>query len=182
MSTVIEFLKAERTENHSYLVQYFFCSAGDDATQTTVRILQCIVYQLYAVSEPTLELLDKCNEVTRKATNKKETNMHDAKVKIYNFQLSFGGLLRAFGKKMLLVVYALDACTDREGKGLLKELLQLVKTSGLEVKILACSRPKPDLGDALGSMMSLRVEGRNEEDIKSRLGAELARFPGWTSA
>lgn len=182
MSTVIEALKAARTESLNYLVQYFFCRAGDDATQTTTRILQNVIYQLYAVSEPSPELLDKCNEVIKKATNKKETGVRDTKVKTYNFQMSFSGLVKALGQKIFLVVDALDECIDRKDKGLVRELLQLVKTSGIEVKILVCSRPEPDLGDVLSSSVSVKVEGHNEDDIRRNVEAELSKFPGWTSA
>ncbi|KAL9621124.1 MAG: hypothetical protein Q9160_004375 [Pyrenula sp. 1 TL-2023] len=184
MATVIESLKADRTDAHDYLVQYFFCRGGDDATQTTARILQSLVYQLCALAVPSPELLDKCNEVMRKSNNNKKSSgkLDDAKVKTYNIQSSFGGLVKALGKKVYLVVDALDECIDRKEKGLVKELLDLVHASGSQLKVLVCSRPESDLGDALSAVLAIKCEGRNEEDIRKNVKAELSTLPGWTSA
>lgn len=183
MSTVIESLKAERADAHDYLVQYFFCRGGDDATQTTARILQSLVYQLYALAVPSPELLDKCNEVMRKSNNSKKSSgkLDDAKVKTYNIQSSFAGLVKALGKRIYLIVDALDECIDRKEKGLVKELLDLVQMSGPQLKVLVCSRPESDLGDALSAVPGIKCEGRNEEDIRRNVKAELSTLPGWTS-
>ena len=185
MSTVIQTLKAAHTEKDEYNVQYFFCKTGDDATQAASRVMQNMVYQLYALSQASPDLLDKTNEVLKKASNKKSSSGESqlgSEKKTINFQEAYEGLARVYGRNLFLVVDALDECTDRRSQKFISTLRNMTQSAGIVLKIIVCSRPETDISEDLVGIPAIKLEGRNEQDIRKNVTSELDRLPGWTAS
>ena len=181
MSTVIEGLKATCAEQDP--VQFFFCKTGDDATQLTIGIMQNMVYQLYALSKSSPDLLDKTNEVLKKALNKKGSSMKEkpnSEKKGLDFQEAYEGLARAYNRTVYLVIDALDECSDRHQQKFLQAFRSMIRTTDIRLKILISSRPEADIADDLACLPNIKLEGWNEEDIRKNVTSQLERIPGWT--
>lgn len=68
LSNVIDRLQNELKDSANCLLQYFICSAGDDATRLATRIKDQLLYQLYVISmsHESSEILEKANEIVAK--------------------------------------------------------------------------------------------------------------------
>lgn len=182
MSTVIESLQQDSIRNGNPFVQYIFCKTGDDATQNATRILQTIVFQLYASSESSFSLLEKTNEVFKLGGTKRGFGQVTPQRRPFNFEALYGALLEAISRDVYLIIDAIDECNDRREKHLLQSLRKLVKATQVKLKILICSRPEPDIANALENVLAIKCESHNESDIRTSATAEMNRFPGWTAS
>jgi len=180
MSTVIETLRTETTNSDKEVVQYFFCKAGSGATQATTQILKTIVAQLYTRSLALPDLLEQTNEIVSHGLSKQ---MKKGKLEpSFDFVTVYSGLLRLINRVVFLVIDAVDECTDRIDKQLLKNLRKIVKVSEAKVRIMICSRPEIDIGNELSSIVNIKCEGRNIEDIHKNVTTEMNKFPSWTAS
>ena len=145
--------------------------------------MQNMVYQLYALSKSSSDLLEKTNEVLKKALNKKSSAIIEklgSEKKDLDFREAYEGLARAYGRTTFLVIDALDECSDRRDQNFASTLRELIETTDINLKILVCSRPEPDISDELDGMPNIKLEGRNEADIRKNVTSQLETIPGLT--
>ena len=190
MSTVIDGLKEAIKDDKSCSTQYFFCSAGDDSTRQVARIKRQLLHQLYemALSDESSDILDKANDVISNFLGKKDSvdakpNSQQKKPeKTTGFEEVYPSLAKLLGQKIFLVIDALDECTDREDAGILNTFQETLSGSELQLKIMICSRPEPDIVDNLAGKPVIKVEDHNGPDIEKAAKAKLEEMPGLSSA
>lgn len=177
MSTVVERLRAQHTDNSKAVVQYFFCKAGTSTTQDTDQILRTITARLYENCLAFPELLEMANAAISKGLGKKD-KMSTVE---FNFKVACGGLLQAMNRDVFLVIDAIDECVDRQEKQLLQKLQAIIDTASPRIKIMVCSRPNADIAIALHGVANIKCEGNNTVDIKKNVTTQMREFPGWTA-
>ena len=189
MSTVIDGLQGTFKEDKGCSAQYFFCSAGEEATRLVARIKKQLLHQLYqlALSDESSDILDKSNDVILNFLGKKDSadskpgSQQKKSEKATGFEDAYASLAKIFGKKIFLVIDALDECTDRKDAGILKTLQETLSASELPLKIMVCSRPEPDIVDDLVDKPEIKVEDHNGPDIEKAAKARLEALPGLSS-
>ncbi|KAF6236351.1 hypothetical protein HO173_005442 [Letharia columbiana] len=189
MSTVIDRLQEAFKEDKSCSAQYFFCSAGEDSTRLVARIKKQLLHQLYrtALSDESSDTLDRSNEVISNFLGKKDSadskpgSQQKKSEKAVGFEDAYPSLAKILGKKIFLVIDALDECTDRRDTGILKTLQETLSASELPLKIVVCSRPEPDIVDDLVDKPAIKVEDHNGPDIEKAAKAKLEDLPGLSS-
>lgn len=189
MSTVVDELREAFKEEQGYSAQYFFCSAGDDSTRLVARIKKQLLHQLYqmARSDESSDLLEKSNDVISNFLGKKDSAeskpgpQQKKSEKLTGFEGAYPSLAKILGKKIFLVIDALDECTDRKDEEFLKTLKETLKASELPLKIMVCSRPEPDIVDDLADKPAIKVEDHNGPDIEKAAKAKLEELPGLSS-
>ena len=167
------------------VLQYFICSAGDDATRLASRIQDQLVHRLYALLKSTesIDTLEKANEhVTNylgpadaKAGSKEKNSFED----------TYTALACLSKQKIYLLIDALDECTDRKGQRFLKMLRNMLYPSNypeFRFHVIICSRPEPDIEDDLMGKLEIKVEDHNGPDIESAARLRLNAIPGLSSA
>lgn len=189
MSTVIDRLQEAFQEDKGCSAQYFFCSAGEDSTRIATRIKKQLLHQLYqqALSDESSDLLDQSNDVISSFLGKKDSadskpgSQQKKSEKATEFEDAYPGLAKILGKKIFLVIDALDECTDRKDDKILKTLQETLLASELPLKIIICSRPEPDIVDDLVDKPAIKVEDHNGPDIERAAKARLEELPGLSS-
>lgn len=189
MSTVIGGLQETSKQDKGCCAQYFFCSAGEDSTRLVSRIKKQLLHQLYqmALSDESSDLLDKSNDVISTFLGKKDSvdskpgSQQKKSEKATGFEDAYPGLAKILGKRIFLVIDALDECTDRKDAGILKTLEETLSASELPLKIMVCSRPEPDIVDDLVDKPAIKVEDHNGPDIERAAKAKLEELPGLSS-
>ena len=85
---------------------------------------------------------------------------------------------RLLGRRIFIVIDALDECSDRQSERLVSSLRDLVKEN-TKIKILVASRPEVDLAEGLEGIPKIEVrEDNNSKDIKAYLTEELNKLSG----
>lgn len=189
MSTVIDGLQEAFKEDKSCSAQYFFCSAGEDSTRLVARIKKQLLHQLYqmALSDESSDILDRSNDVISNFLGKKDSadskpgSQQKKSEKATGFEDAYPSLAKILGKKIILIIDALDECTDRRDAGILKTLQETLSVSELPLKVMVCSRPEPDIVDNLVSKAAIKVEDHNGPDIEKAAKAKLEELPGLSS-
>jgi len=189
VSSVIQQLQGEAKEDQGMFVHYFFCKNGDNDAQKSDRILSQILGWLYASTPPTLEIMDRCNDIIRRylarpssgsggSAGKKDDKDADAE-KGLPFEEAYATLCAALKKKVFLVVDALDEVADRKDEEFIQQLMKIHKQPMAQnIKIFVSSRPETDIVELLGESSRIRVEKFNEEDIKRAVGNQIQHIPG----
>lgn len=189
MSTVIDGLQEAFKKDEDCSAQYFFCSTGEDSTRLVARIKKQLLYQLYqmALSHESSDILDKSNDIIsdflgrKDSTDSKPGSQQKKSEKSIGFEDAYPSLAKTLGKKIFLVIDALDECTDRKDAGILKTLQETLSESELPLKIMVCSRPEPDIVDDLFDKSAIKVEDHNGPDIEKAAKAKLEELPGLSS-
>lgn len=177
MSTVIEELRAQHTDDTKAVVQYFFCKAGASETQDTDQILRSVVAHLYEKCQAYPDLLEHANQAINKGLGKKDKS----KIIKFNFQVAYSELLRTIDREVFLVIDALDECADRQEQEFLQRLKTVVGTSGARIKLMVCSRTNADIVNDLQDIQNIKCEGNNAADIEKNVTTQMREFPGWTT-
>ena len=198
MSSVIDEL---RKVGSGEVVLFFYCKTGDDSTQCAGAVLRNIIAQLYEKTrllwpehiEPSTKLLNNARERTLgktfgKTLGKKESNQgkdggssgRDEMELEYAKSVRYlkpilEDFSRLLGRRIFIVVDALDECNDRQSERLVSSLRDLVKET--KIKILVASRPEVDLTEDLEGIPKIEVrEDNNSKDIKAYLTEELNKL------
>lgn len=138
----------------------------------TTNIPNNIVWQLYSMSEGSPDLLPKANDVLRKALNGKGLSNEKGETQIgfqstsLDFRGAYEGLMKVYGGQFFLVIDALDECKDRDTSGFLNILREVAQSKDVNLKILLVSRPETDISKTLSGCLRIKVEGKNEEDMR----------------
>lgn len=188
VSSVIEKLQEEAKDNRDMFVQYFFCKNGDNDAQKSDRILSQILGWLYASTPPTLETIDRCNDIVRRylqrptsggGSGKKDDKDADGGEKGLPFEEAYAALAAALKKKVFLVVDALDEVADRKEEEFIQQLVKIhSQPAAQNIKIFLSSRHENDIMEILGESSRIRVEKFNEEDIKKAVTNQIQQIPG----
>lgn len=178
MSTVIEQLRFQHTDDSKAVVQYFFCKVGSNDTETTDRIFKSIVAHLYERCLAVPDQLARANSAINKGLGK----VHKTDPAKFNLEVALAGLLQAMERDVYLVIDALDECLDRHEEQLLLKLRRVIKTTNSRVRIMICSRPKADIGNDLSGFPHIKCEGNNTADIERNVTTQMRGFPGWTTS
>jgi ankyrin repeat protein len=81
-----------------------------------------------------------------------------------------------------LVIDGVDECSDRQQQGFLKSLIKASEVSGVNLKLMICSRPETDISLDLEDLPQIKVEEYNAEDIREHANTQLQSLPGWTAS
>ena len=185
MSAVIDTLQQEFWESKEHVVQYFFCSSGDESTRTAARIRDQVLHQLYqyAQSAESPDVLDPANKIVsnfiaqKGATDAKSSGSQQKKSeKSVGFEEAYRSLAQLLSKKVFLVIDALDECSDRRESQILKSFREMLSPSDDRVKIVIGSRP--ELGDDLRGTPTINIGDHNGPDIEKAAKAQLDSLPG----
>lgn len=85
-------------------------------------------------------------------------------------------IIRILGKRVFVVIDALDECKDRKSEDLLAALRGLVEAE-LNIKIVLASRPETDIEEFLQDISRVEVnQSSNSVDIKAYLVKELKKL------
>jgi hypothetical protein len=185
MAAIIQQLQQDVEADETCLVQHFFCNASDDATSKSARILDHLLFDLYQRCEASLELLEEANKIASRYTKQKMSSSAQEQPGSQKDALDFGsayrGIAKLLGKKIFLVVDALDECSDRKEQDLLKSIRSVNEKSEAVIKLLFCSRPNDDVEKSLAGCPQIKVEGNNGPDIRQNATTLLQKLPNWTS-
>ena len=181
MSSVIDRLQTDARKDRSSAVQFCFCT--DDATRVSSKIMAQTLHQLYVLSasEESPDLLDKANDVISKYLGPKDdakSTTQSRSDKAIGFDEAYSSLAEVLEKRVLLVIDAVDECTDRKESQLLKVLQKMLHTPDAHVKILLCSRPDSDIVDEMAERTQIRVEDHNGPDLERAAQSKLETLPG----
>ncbi|KAL9034560.1 MAG: hypothetical protein Q9214_006992, partial [Letrouitia sp. 1 TL-2023] len=189
ISSVIERLQSELKESGDSLLQYFICSAGDDATRLATRIKKQLVYQLYKLSmlQESSDVLEKANQFITNYLDSSDVKSNSQQKKTTNttFEDVYPSLAKLFEKKIYLIIDALDECTDRKDSRFLKMLQNMLFSPEYPdfcFHVLICSRPEADVVDDLAGKPVIRVEDHNGSDIEHAANRKLSGLPGFSPA
>jgi hypothetical protein len=192
LSTAIERLQADFGSTDDTLVHYFFCRTGNDTTQLANSVLQNIVYQLYQASASYPRILEQCNNVfedlEKSNTDEKKpgsqvTSKSSPSVggKPVEYSALFKKLAGIIGKKIFLVIDALDECSDNVGY-LCSELLSIGGADNFSCQMLVSSRPHDTIENAMQSVRyKVLMKEHNGPDIRLKVERGLAHVPGLSS-
>lgn len=176
VSSIVEKLKEEPD---SRVVLFFFCKTGDDSTQRAGSILRNLIFQLYEKTRDSPKVYAQCTKVIAKAQNSNKTKrgeMVEYSKSVKNLKQILEEIIRIFGKRVFVVIDALDECKDRKSEDLLAALQGLVEAD-LGIKIILASRPETDIEEFLQDISRVEVnQVSNSVDIKSYLVKELKKL------
>lgn len=176
VSSIVEKLKEEPD---SRIVLFFFCKTGDDGTQRAGSILRNLIFQIYEKTRDSPEVYAQCAKVITKVQNSNKTKrgeMVEYSKSVKNLKQILEEVIRIFGKRVFVVIDALDECKDRKSEDLLAALQGLVE-SDLNIKIILASRPETDIEEFMQDISRVEVnQGSNSVDIKAYLVKELKKL------
>ena len=189
LSNVIDRLQNELKDSAECSLQYFICSAGDDATRLATRIKEQLLHQLYvlSMSQESADILEKANELIVKYLPPAETTggSQQKKTAAFGFEDAYPSLARLLKKKIYLIIDALDECSDRKDSRFLRMLQDMLCLSAYPefgLHIIICSRPEPDVENDLADHPVIKVEYHNGPDIEHAAKLKLDCLPGLSPA
>ena len=189
LSNVIDRLQNEMKDSAECSLQYFICSAGDDATRLATRIKEQLLHQLYvlSMSQESADVLEKANELVAKYLTPAEAKggSQQKKLAAFGFEDAYPSLARLLTKKIYLIIDALDECTDRKDSHflrMLQDMLSLPNYPDFRFHIIICSRPEPDVVNDLAGKPVIKVEHHNGPDIEHAAKLKLDCLPGLSPA
>lgn len=189
LSNIIDRLQNELKDNTECSLQYFICSAGDDATRLATRIKEQLLHQLYllSVSQESADVLEKANELVVNYLTPAEATggSQQKKLAAFRFEDAYPSMARLLKKDIYLIIDALDECTDRKESRLLRMLQDMLCLSDypdFRLHIIICSRPEPDVENDLADKPVIKVEHHNGPDIEHAAKLKLDRLPGLSPA
>ena len=189
MSNVIDRLQNELKDSAECSLQYFICSAGDDATRLATRIKDQLLHQLYvlSMSQESADVLEKANELIGKYLTPAEATggSQQKKLAAFGFEDAYPSLARLLKKKIYLIIDALDECTDRKDSRFLRtlqDMLCLPDYPDFRLHIIICSRPESDIENDLADQPAIKVEYHNGPDIEHAAKLKLDGLPGLSPA
>ncbi|CAE6502231.1 unnamed protein product [Rhizoctonia solani] len=174
--TTIAYSLCERLEESRQLGACFFCSRVSVDCRNVNRIMPTIAYQLARFSNPYQK------ELCEVLTNNPDVSKREISVQFE--RLIVGPLLKvsdAIPTDALVVIDALDECSDTRGTQLVLELL-FRHATGLPVKFFVTSRPEPSISNRVDSAKDIYrfvlhlhdvEESLVQEDIHTYLVDEL---------
>ena len=183
-SAVIDKLYGQFAPNSGTTLQYLFCASGDDATRESDRIRRHLLRELYNCfgMQDDLSVLERGNDIISKFLGEKaaasKASTQKRSDKSTSFAESYLSLASALETKVLLVIDALDECSDRVQGRLIPSLEELFDGHGDTVKVMITSRPEADIGNALSSRPEIKVNEHNGPDIEKTAKAKLGTLSG----
>lgn len=203
LASITQSLQSELEEQTEYAVQYLFCDSskvGDESAQNLVRIQNTLIYQLYKLCTSREEdsvLLQRCNDVFKNPKHKKAQNSLAAPGKDAGLPArskkeetspdlgeAFESLARLLGKKLFLVIDAVDCVPDSDQPEFLSDLQDLVARPGLQIRILLSCRPTETFAKQLDDypIPQISMEAHNRSDIDLVIVRGLKSMPGWSDS
>ena len=189
LSNVIDRLQNELKDSADCSLQYFICSAGDDATRLATRIKDQLLHQLYvlSMSQESADVLEKANDLVVKYLTPTEAKggSQQKKLAASSFEDAYPSLARLLKKTIYLIIDAVDECMDREDSRFLRTLQDMLCLSNypdFRLHIIICSRPEPDIENDLADKPVIKVESHNGPDIEHAAKLKLAVLPGLSPA
>ena len=186
---MISSLQDEMKTSLDSSVQYFICSARDDSTKLSKRIKDQLIYQVYSLAhdKESVEALEQANDLVEKFLGHGDVAgaAKDKKFAPAGFEETYSSLIHLSGKKIYLVLDALDECDDRQESHLLKAIQASLSADEFPnncVKVIICSRPKADIVDALTDSPVIKIEDHNGPDIERDAKTKLVKLPGLSIA
>ena len=188
-SVVIESLKNQplgQDRNTPQLV-YFFCKAGDNATQQGIKIMLHLVAQLFfnttadiqrssdqfSGKRPKVERLIEVLENARKRLKNTEEKRDSSLLQINSaLQPIFVDLADVVDTRVFVIVDAVDECNDKNAA--LLHALKALPDSGTDIRVLVTSRPESKVSYQLGDIGSIEVNrSKNHADILAYVSDSL---------
>ncbi|KAI9694998.1 MAG: hypothetical protein M1822_000615 [Bathelium mastoideum] len=187
VSVIIDALGKEVEEGQN-LLHYFYCDAGDESSKKTEKISRHILAQLLEMVEQ-MDLvgkIDEANKITEKFLRRKVGTEEAGEAGIKE-SISFAQAYREIARildrpKIYFIIDALDECIDLEKEGLVRSLKDIISAEipAVDLKLLICSRPEPEIQKEMDNFPWVDVERNNGPDIERNVKAELSELSGWT--
>ncbi|CAE6428090.1 unnamed protein product, partial [Rhizoctonia solani] len=174
--TTIAYTLCEQLEESKQLGACFFCSRVLSDCQNVIKIVPSIAYQLARFSNPYQK------ELCKVLSNNPDVAKREISVQFE--KLIVGPLLKVkdtIPNDVIIVIDALDECSDTRGTQLVLDLL-FKHTTGLPVKFFVASRPEPSISSRVNSAKDIYrfvlhlhdvAESLVQEDIHTYLKDEL---------
>jgi hypothetical protein len=203
---VVEYLSCETVRNSTAT------DATSDSSLSLERIEYTLIYYLYQLAIPSsndeILTLEKCNGVFKNPKEKRATgkeakekkttanNLTEKKEKdglanpmkvgdqLPSLDEAFESLAQILDKKIFMVVDAVDIIEDAEQEEFFSDLQDLLRRSGLEVRILVSCLSDGKFYDNVieNSTPRITASDYNLSDIDMTIRTRLALMPGWTEA
>jgi hypothetical protein len=203
---VVEYLSCEAVRNS------IATDATSDSSLSLERIENTLVYYLYQLavsfSSDEIETLEKCNAVfknpkerraTEKVPKEKKTtsdtptekkekvglaNTLKGEDQLPSLVEAFESLAQILHKNIFIVVDAVDMIEDAEQGEFFEGIQDLLRRSGLEVKIVVSCLSDGKFYDNViqNSIPRITASDNNSSDISLTIRTRLAQMPGWTEA
>ncbi len=206
VASTIQRLQSELKEDAEYAVQYLFCDSdkvGDGSVQSSVRIKNTLIYQLYELctfGEEDSVLLQRCNDVLKNPKHKKAQSSlaaHGKDGKATGLPArsgkeetspdlgdAFENLACLLGKKLFLVIDAVDDISITDQTEFMSDLQDLIGRQALHIRILLSCRFSGTVANQLDDYVipQISIEAHNGADIDLVIGRGLSTMPGWSDA
>lgn len=177
MSHAVDYLERKGSQarpTDKAVILRFLCKLGNDAAQEGARVLAHLLSQLLSLAtsvEEKPETKQRCMELGRRlgldaATVGLKTD--SARVEL------FCDLARAFGRRVHVLIDALDECENRD-EGLLASLVQIAETDS-DIRVLVSSRPEHNIQRAFAKYGPPRIcvaKDTTERDVAAYIAASL---------
>ena len=169
---------------------YFFCKAGDNATQQSIKVMLHLVAQLFSnvtadiqratkasdqssEERPKVERLIEVLEDARKKLKNTEEKRNSSLLQINSaLQPIFVDLADAVATRVFVIVDAVNECNDKNA-ALLHALIALPDL-GPDIRVLVTSRPESNVSYELGDVKSIEVnKSNNHADILAYVSDSL---------
>jgi hypothetical protein len=143
--------------------------------------LEHILLELYVRTKDSLEMLEESNKVVSNFVKKKASGAAIGQVDSQKYSVTFGetysSLTKIIGKKVYLVIYAIDECIDREKQSFLKTIRRNTGYTRVHISMVICSRPESDITNDLDSVPEIKAEENGGPDIRQNTTTELRKLP-----
>ena len=182
-------------------MQYLFCEnnkTGDDSWSSLTRIQKTLIYQLYGFStysEADSLVLQRCNDIFKNPKQKKAqsaltgggkgerpTTHSKGEDTGPDIDEAFDNLASVLGKKIFLIIDAVDHVTEANQGDFISGLQDMVTREGLHIHILLSCRPSGAIYKRLlhDAIPQVSMDGNNNADIDLVVKTAISVMPRWS--
>ena len=189
-SNVIQNLLEGSGASDKSVVAYFYCvnTGNTDGTEKASRLLQDIVYQLYAHTRVHKDALAEANRLFMKNEGKDGGKAPSERGTRKTIDLlghpkdTLVDLVKILHhEQVFLIVDALDECVDRADEELLELFDFWLAAKDVKIKIFASSRPEHDIRKELDQYPTIDLAQHNNSDIARKIDTNLAQLTNLTT-
>lgn len=196
LASITEQLEVDLEDNPSWILQYISCETLQNSTSTdsmydasvsATRLQHTIVSNLYdlALQRDAL-LLEKCNSVFQDPKPKRAitglASHQKAEEHLPDVDDALENLAQLLEKKLFLAIDAVDIMSEAEQQEFAECLQELLKPSGLHVRILVSCHSGCKFFTTMEAIAvpHIAISDFNRSDITTALAAQLKDMPGWS--
>lgn len=197
LASITNQLEVELADDPTWTLQYISCETLQNSTSTdsmydasvsAARLQHTIISNLYDLAfQGDASLLEKCNAAFQDPKPKRSTagvfpSHQKADEHIPDIDEALESLAHLLGKKLFLAIDAVDIISDAEQQAFAESLQEILKPSGLHVRILLSCLPGSKFFTTMEAAKTphISINEFNRSDIELALSAKLKEMPGWS--